>query len=110
MEILQNELRKFVAPEMLFGLGALQACPAYIENLGGGHVLLVSDRGLEEAGWTGRLEALLSDSGITYTAYYDISPNPRDFEVSKGYDVYAENGCDLIVALGGEVRWIVPRG
>ena len=96
-----QELRKFFVPEILFGCGAIFSTPGYIRNLGGGHVLLVSDRGVEQTGWTRDLEELLTDSGIGFTTFYDISPNPRDYEVQNGLETYLKAGCDMIVALGG---------
>ena len=101
MEIAYNELRKFVAPEILFGCDAIEAVSAYIQNLGGSRVLLVSDRGLENMGWTDRLEKILTKSDVSFTTYYDTSPNPRDYEVKAGLEVYIDNACDMIVALGG---------
>ncbi len=96
-----GELRKFVAPELLFGAGAMYKAASYIRNMGGRHVLLVSDEGVEQTGLTSKLKASFDDSGIMYTSYFDVSPNPRDSEVMKGVDVYSRNNCDMIIALGG---------
>ncbi len=96
-----QELRKFVAPEILYGAGAALNVTGYVSNFGGRHVLLVSDHGLEIAGWTGMIENSLKEAGINYTAFYEITPNPKDFEVAAGVDIYLENGCDMIVAVGG---------
>ena len=54
-----TEMRKFVAPEFIFGIGARKRCPDYIRTFGGGKVLLVSDPGVEDAGWTEEIAALL---------------------------------------------------
>lgn len=90
-----------MAPELLFGVGALYKASSYIRNMGGRHVLFVSDEGLVQAGWTSKLKASFDESGINYTSYLDVSPNPRDFEVMKGVEVYSDNNCDMIIALGG---------
>ena len=96
-----KELRKFVAPEILFGSGAIESVSFYVQNLGGGHVLLVSDPGVQEAGWLGKVEKNLEDAGISYTTYTDITPNPKDYEVKLGVETYIENNCSMIVAIGG---------
>jgi len=96
-----GELRKFVAPELLFGPGAMYKASSYIRNMGGRRVLLVSDEGVAQAGLTAKLKASFDDFGINYNSYLDVSPNPRDFEVMKGVDVYSGNNCDMIIALGG---------
>jgi len=31
----------------------------------------------------------------------DVTPNPKDHEVAKGYEVYRESGADVLIALGG---------
>ena len=95
------ELRKFLAPEFIFGNGALTRCPDYVRTFGASKVLVVSDRGVVRAGWTGRVEALLKDSGIAFERYDAVSPNPRDGEVSAGVEFYLHNRCDMIVAVGG---------
>lgn len=44
------DLRKFVAPESVFGEGAAALAGQYARNLGAGKVLLVSDPGVRDAG------------------------------------------------------------
>jgi alcohol dehydrogenase class IV len=51
------ELRKFVAPEYVFGVGARNLVGRYAKNLGGRKVLVVSDPGVVAAGWTGDVTA-----------------------------------------------------
>ena len=31
----------------------------------------------------------------------DLTPNPKDHEIAAGHQVYAEHGCDVLVAVGG---------
>ena len=46
------ELRKFLAPEIIFGVGALHLAGQYGRNLGGSKALVVSDPGVLAAGRT----------------------------------------------------------
>ena len=94
-------LRKFVAPEFIFGNGALRKCPDYVHTFGVSKVLIVSDPGVVRAGWAGKVEALLSDAGISFERYDKVSPNPRDTEVMAGAEFYLRRRCDMIVAVGG---------
>jgi len=41
-----QQLRRFVAPEIIFGVGALQLAGQYGRNLGGSKALIVSDPGV----------------------------------------------------------------
>jgi len=95
------ELRKFVAPEFLFGSGAIDMVDRYIHNFRSKKVMIVTDPGIIEAGWAGRIEKLLKDASIPYVLFHDTTPNPKDFEVINGAEIYMEEGCDIIVAIGG---------
>lgn len=95
------ELRKFVAPEFVFGTGALDLTAGYVANFGGRKVLVVSDKGILSAGWPDKVVKNLKRARIPYVIYSDVTPNPRAVEVMKGSDVYFKNDCDVIVAVGG---------
>jgi alcohol dehydrogenase class IV len=94
-------LRKFVAPEFLFGCGAIPMLSRYIKNLGVKKILLVSDPGVVNAGWVSVIEKQIRDTGIPHVLFADVSPNPRDCEVMTGSEIYQKESCDMIVAVGG---------
>ena len=54
-----TELRKFVAPEFIYGLDARRLVGRYARNYALRRVLLVSDPGLERAGWLAEVEQLV---------------------------------------------------
>lgn len=95
------EIRKFVAPEIVFGLNALELSGQYAANLGARKVLLVSDPGVEASGWTGKVVDSIANEGLPLVVYSGVSPNPRDTEVMEGAELYHREGCDVIVAIGG---------
>jgi len=95
------ELRKFVAPEFVFGVGARNLAGRYAKNLGGRKVLVVSDPGVVAAGWTRDITESLELAGLPYALYDAVSPNPKVDEVMAGVDVYREERCNAIVAVGG---------
>jgi alcohol dehydrogenase len=95
------ELRKFVAPEFIFGPGAINLAGRYLANFGAKKVLVVTDQGVIDAGWAGRLTDLLSRDGLDYALFSTISANPRDSQVMAGADFYHQEKCDIIVAVGG---------
>jgi len=94
-------LRKFVAPEIMFGDGALHLAGQYGRNLGGNKALIVSDPGVLAAGWVQQVLASVGGAGLESTLFTRVTPNPRIEEVAAGAVVYAEQGCDIIVAVGG---------
>jgi alcohol dehydrogenase class IV len=95
------ELRKFVAPEFIFGPEAMQLVGRYLSNFGARRVLVVTDQGVIDAGWLAKLTELHEKEGIESAVFSAVSPNPRDTEVMAGTDFYHQEHCDVIVAIGG---------
>ena len=95
------EMRKFVAPEFIFGIGARHRVSFYAQNMQARRVLIVTDPGVAAAGWLDELTDNFDESGIPWTVFRDVTPNPKDFEVAAGVQRYRNEGCDVIVALGG---------
>lgn len=96
-----QELRKFVAPEFVFGSGARNLSARYVRKLGGRRVFLVTDPGVVAAGWGPEIQTLLEEDGLEVNRYDHISPNPRDFQVMEGTDHYLATRSDVLVAVGG---------
>ena len=95
------EMRKFVAPEFIFGVGARRRVGYFARNLMARRVLVVSDAGVIAAGWLEQVLADLDEVGIESVVFKDLTPNPKDHEVMAGAAVYARERCDVIVAVGG---------
>jgi alcohol dehydrogenase class IV len=95
------ELRKFVAPEYIFGVGARHLAGRYARNLGARKVLVVSDPGVVAAGWTGDVTDSLVAEGLPFVLFTDVSPNPRAAQVMAGAALYRAEKCNAIVAVGG---------
>ena len=104
------ELRKFVAPEFVFGRNASGLAGQYAVNLGARRVFLVTDPNLIAAGWAGKVQASLEEAGLSWAMYSDVTPNPRDHEVMEGARVYEREGCDAIVAVGGGSPMDLAKG
>lgn len=96
-----SELRKFVAPEFVLGVGARRLTGRYVQNLGARKVLVVTDPGVQAAGWVSEVTAALQVVGCSYVVFDGVTPNPKDHEVMAGAEVYRQEQCDLIVAVGG---------
>jgi len=100
-ENIQLEIRKFVAPEYIFGIDSRLWVGQYCQKLGGQKVLLATDNGILNTPWLVEIEEKLKEADIEYVIFSDISPNPRDYEVMQGAQVYTQNKCNMILALGG---------
>ncbi|MCD1294005.1 alcohol dehydrogenase [Methanocella sp. CWC-04] len=95
------ELRKFVAPEIVYGEGAIDLAGRYAKIFGASKVMLVTGKKVLKAGWSDIAANSIEKAGLEYTVFSDVTPNPRVEEVMKGAGVYREEGCDIILAVGG---------
>lgn len=98
---IELSLRKCVAPEFVFGLGARKLAGKYAKNLGVKHLLIVTDLGVRHFGWVQDVTDELEKENILYTIFDSVVPNPRDTSVDEGAKLYAQNECDGILAIGG---------
>jgi len=95
------EMRKFVAPEFIFGVGSRRRVGHYARNMMARRVFVVSDPGVIAAGWLKEVLVDLGEVGAETVVFQDVSPNPRSHEVMAGAELYGRERCDVIVALGG---------
>ncbi len=101
MELSEFELRKFVAPEFIFGIGARKLAGRYAANFGARKIMVVTDPGVMQAGWTEDVLATLKRAGLDVIVFSAVSSNPKADEVMAGADLYRAEGCNALVAVGG---------
>jgi alcohol dehydrogenase class IV len=94
-------LRKFLAPEIVYGEGAISLSGRHATNFGASRVCIVTDPGIQKAGWTSVVEDSLKQAAVPYAIFNRVTPNPKDHEVMAGAQFCKANGCDLIIAVGG---------
>jgi len=100
MKSLQH-IRKFVSSEVVYGVNSIELVRYYVQNYEGRKVLIVTDKGVMNAGWTKIITESLDAGGIEYIIFSDVTPNPRIEEVTAGAELFEENDCDVIIAVGG---------
>jgi alcohol dehydrogenase class IV len=83
-----------------FDFGAVKLLDGELQRLNIARPLLVTDKGLRAAGL---LDRVLSAAGAArgIEVFDGTPPNPTEDAVLAACDVYRQNGCDGIVALGG---------
>jgi len=94
-------VRKFSVPEIFFGRGSLKYAGLCAKRLGAEKVFLVSDAGLEKSGWVDKVFRFLAEEKLDCFYFSDVTANPRDFQVQEGARLYREEGCDVVMGLGG---------
>lgn len=94
-------VRKFSLPEIFFGRESLKFAGLCAKRLGGEKIFLVSDAGVERAGWVDKILTLVEDENLKCFYFSDVVANPRDFQVQEGARLYQEEACDVVMAIGG---------
>ncbi|MFZ1291355.1 MAG: iron-containing alcohol dehydrogenase [Melioribacteraceae bacterium] len=84
-----------------YGPGALSDLPKIIKSRGLEKGLLVTDQGIESIGLADKLRLYFTDQNIKIFSYSDVVSNPTEQNVIDATNIYKQNGCDFIVALGG---------
>jgi alcohol dehydrogenase len=92
----------FIPTVNLMGIGAHKELGARIQSLGCKKPYLVTDKGLTNAGVTEKIADMVKkDIGVAPVIFDDTVPNPTDKNVADALERYNENGCDMIISLGG---------
>lgn len=92
---------KYLVPEVIFGVGTVGEVGNVLRRKGGCRPFIVTDPGVIEAGWVDHAMPFLDDAGLSWELWHGVTPNPKDYEVDSGFEVFRESGCDVVMALGG---------
>ena len=91
----------FIPSVTLIGIGAAKQIPEKIKALGASKPLIVTDKGITQAGITKEITSLLDAAKMKYVVFDETIPNPTDKNVHDGVEVYKKNKCDSLISLGG---------
>ena len=96
-----RDVRKFVSPEFITGVGARKYAGRYSSNFNLKKVLLVTDPHVGRCDWLIPVTGSLVENGVDYEVFSSITENPSVDEVMEGADAFRSSGCEGIVAVGG---------
>ena len=92
----------YTPTHVYFGEGAWEKAGEVLKAHGASKVLVHFGSGsVKRTGLLDKVEAKLDESGIAYVELGGVVPNPRVSLVRKGIELYKEEGCDFILAVGG---------
>lgn len=86
---------------VVFGAGTSKRLGSLATELGGQRVLLVTDKGLAQAGHERHAVESLQQSGLQVTVFDEVHHDPTTDDVDRGLEVAREANINLIVGLGG---------
>lgn len=105
-----HHVYEFNAPtRLVFGPGALTRVPSFLKGADM-PVLIVTDVGIRNAGLFDRLSAVLNDADLPWVVFDDTEANPSADTVHRCAELYKDEGCGAIVALGGGSAMDVAKG
>ncbi len=97
-----NTIHMFqTTPRIVMGPGSLMRIQDEIKRLGGGPVIIITDPGIVAAGIAGRLEKILTDAGIAFARFDQVSPDPNLETAAKGIEAVRASGAKIVVGIGG---------
>jgi alcohol dehydrogenase len=95
---------------VVFGADTLERVGELARDLGGKHVLLVTDKGLAAAGHPSRAVGFLEAAGLHVTIYDTVRENPTTVDVERCVEAARKARIDLIVGLGGGSSMDTAKG
>ena len=99
-DILSNQDWTFPT-NIAYGPGRLKEIGNICNNLDIKNPLIITDKGSPKLPFVTNLQSFLASSNVKSDLFYDISPNPREDEVSAGCKKYNDGNHDAIIAIGG---------
>jgi alcohol dehydrogenase len=86
---------------LIYGPGTIGLIGKISKDVGGQHVLLVTDQGLRNTGQIDRATALIEEEGLNVTIFDEVQPNPTTEDVERGLAVAKEINAEQIIGFGG---------
>ena len=99
-EILKSHDWTFPIP-IAYGPGRINEISEICQSLSINNPLIVTDKSSQDLPFISQLIDLLNKAGLSSGIFTEISPNPRDDEISVGSSYYKSGDHDAVIAIGG---------
>src|SRR2546425_12473787 len=86
---------------ILYGRGAIRELPGELRRAGASRPLLVTDKGILQAGLLRFVTPLLEQVGIKAQLFTEFEANPTDRDALRGIEAYRAAGADSVLGVGG---------
>jgi alcohol dehydrogenase class IV len=88
-------------PNILFEAGASSKLAETVAGYGAERVLLVTDKGVRNAGLTKGAEASLAKSGCTLTVFDEVEADPPSHIIERAIRLCRDKRIELVASIGG---------
>jgi 4-hydroxybutyrate dehydrogenase len=86
---------------IVYGRGAIRELPNELKRAGTARPLLVTDKGILQAGLLRFVTPLLEQAGIPTQVFSEFDANPTDRDALRGIEAYRAAGADGVLGVGG---------
>jgi alcohol dehydrogenase YqhD (iron-dependent ADH family) len=87
--------------KIYFGVGKINNIGKYLKPVGKKALIVTGKSAMRKLGVIDRVSGLLKKSKIESTVFEGIEPNPRHSTCDKAAAMARDEGCDLVIGLGG---------
>jgi 4-hydroxybutyrate dehydrogenase len=86
---------------IVYGQGSIRELPNELKRVGAKKPLLVTDRGILQAGLLRFVTPLLEQAGIRAEVFSNFEANPTDADAIRGSEAYRAAQADSVLGIGG---------
>ncbi|GEA16254.1 NADH-dependent alcohol dehydrogenase [Moorella sp. E308F] len=86
---------------LIFGVGSLERLGEVISKYGKKALLVIGKGSVKRTGIFDRAVSSLERAGVEVVEFLGVEPNPRLSTVIRGAEVAKEEGCDVVIGMGG---------
>lgn len=86
---------------IVHGKGAIRELPAELARAGARRPLLITDKGILQAGLLRFVTPLLEQAGVRAAVFTDFAANPTDADALRGVEAYRAAEADSVLGVGG---------
>ena len=92
---------RFLTPPMIYyGIGTLESACDKLAKIGN-KPLVITDKIMTDIGYADRVVNYLKKQMLEISLFNEVNTEPTDYYVEKGTNLFKENYCDFVIALGG---------
>ncbi len=96
--------------KVVFGSGAIQRTGVFARSLGALRPMVVTDRGIAEAGHLDHVLESLRAAGVEWSAFMGVEENPTTETVDACVTAARQHQADLLIGLGGGSSMDTAKG
>src|SRR6267143_1580282 len=86
---------------IVYGRGSIKELPGELKRVGASRPLLVTDKGILQAGLLRFVMPLLDQAGVKAQVFSDFEANPTDRDALRGIEAFRSANADSVLGVGG---------